>query len=301
MNHKTIPESTRSMLLDLENNTINAPRSREHQKGLCHKRQQERQGRQGLDWDSPQESGNRAQETRERRRFWRTSPQEKVRSPKYCKWCKAAEGPHQTHDTSECHRFDKDDKEVGKPSKPFDSVKKPWKKGGGDLGQMAQLTKKLEKFKKKLKKSKKAAKNHVHNLSDSDSDSDQDSRYSSPSDHIDKRFKLDKPTGVKLNSTDTRPIKATRTALNVIKAKQKATKNSKTRKVTAVAAVLKIFGNKIVNSRNSNSGKTEIKPKIWLNLKKKHLNRSKSHHKGFDKPNNDASKGIIVKRTMGTA
>ncbi len=42
--------------------------------------------------------------------------------------------------------------------------------------------------------------------------------------------------------------------------------------MTAVVAVMKVFGNKIVNSRNSNSGKTEIKPKTWLNLKKKHLN-----------------------------
>jgi hypothetical protein len=64
---------------------------------------------------------------------------------------------------------------------------------------------------------------------------------------VDKRFKLDEPTGIELNSTDTRPIKATRTALNVIKATQKATKNSKTGKVTAIVAVMKIFGNKIVN------------------------------------------------------
>jgi hypothetical protein len=33
-------------------------------------------------------------------------------------------------------------------------VKKPWKKGGGNSGQMAYLTKKLEKLEKKLKKSK---------------------------------------------------------------------------------------------------------------------------------------------------
>ncbi len=65
--------------------------------------------------------------------------------------------------------------------------------------------------------------------------------------------------------------------------------------MTAVVAVMKIFGNKIVNSRNSNSTKTLIKPKIWLNLKKKHLKQSKLHHKGLGKPNNDASKGIIVK------
>ncbi len=103
--------------------------------------------------------------------------------------------------------------------------------------------------------------------------------------HVDTRVKLDKPTGIELNSTDTCPIKATRTALNLIKAQQKATKNSKTGKVTAVVAVMKVFGNKIVNSRYSNSGKTEIKPKTWLNLKKKHLNWSTSHHKGFGEPN----------------
>ncbi len=83
-----------------------------------------------------------------------------------------------------------------------------------------------------------------------------------------------------------------------IKAKQKATKNSKTGKVTAIVAVIKIFGNKIVNSRNSNSRKMEINPKTWLNSKKKHLNWSKSHHKGFGKPNNDASKRIIAKTTI---
>jgi hypothetical protein len=61
---------------------------------------------------------------------------------------------------------------------------------------------------------------------------------------------------------------------------------------------MKIVGNKIVISRNSNSGKTEIKPKTWLNLMKKHLHRSKLHHKGFGKPSNDASKGNIVKTTI---
>ena len=90
--------------------------------------------------------------------------------------------------------------------------------------------------------------------------------------HVDKRFNVDKPTGIELKSTDTRPIKATRTALDLTKAQQKATENSKTGKVTAIVAVMKIFSNKIVNSRNSKSGKMEIKPKTWLNLKKKHLN-----------------------------
>ncbi len=48
--------------------------------------------------------------------------------------------------STDCRRFDKDGKEVGKPHKPFNLAKKPWKKGGGDSGQMAYLTKKLEKL-----------------------------------------------------------------------------------------------------------------------------------------------------------
>jgi hypothetical protein len=67
----------------------------------------------------------------------------KARTAKYCKWCKEVDGPYQTHNTSDCPRFDKDGKETGKFHKPFDPVKKPWKKGGGDSGQMAYLTEKL--------------------------------------------------------------------------------------------------------------------------------------------------------------
>ncbi len=126
---------------------------------------------------------------------------------------------------------------------------------------MAYLTKKFEKLEKKLKKSKKVAKKRKRDSSDSDSDSDQDSGCNSPSDHVDKHLKLDKSTGIELNSTDTRPIKATRPALNIIKAEQKATKNSETGKVTAAVAVMKIFGNQIVNSQNSKSGKQKLSQK----------------------------------------
>jgi hypothetical protein len=60
---------------------------------------------------------------------------------------------------------------------------------------------------------------------------------------------------MELNSTDTCPIKATRTVLNIIKAKQKATENSEAGKVTAVVVVVMIFDDKIVYSWNSKSGK----------------------------------------------
>ncbi len=94
----------------------------------------------------------------------------KARTAKYCKHCKAAGGPYQTHNTIDCRRFDKDGKEVGKPHKPFDTTKKPWKKGGGDSGQMAYLTEKLEKLEKKLKKSK-SKKSSKKGSRDSSSDS----------------------------------------------------------------------------------------------------------------------------------
>jgi hypothetical protein len=64
--------------------------------------------------------------------------------------------------------------------------------------------------------------------------------------------------GIDLISSDTCPIKSTRTALNIIKANEKAIKNSKTGKVTAVVAIVKIFDKNIVNSQNSYSGKLSI-------------------------------------------
>jgi hypothetical protein len=85
---------------------------------------------------------------------------------------------------------------------------------------------------------------------------------------VDKHPKLEQPTGFDLKSTDTHPIKATKLALDVIRANEIALENSKTGKVTAGVAILKVFGDK-GNSRNS---KLLIKPNEWLNFKKKGLN-----------------------------
>ena len=162
MNHSTVPESTRSMLLDLEN-IEKVFASKDGEKARLNKAKAgtapkkvafsvPKKGKRGGDSGGP-------------------APK-KARTAKHCKHCKAAGGAYQTHDTSECRRFDKDGKEVSKPYKPFDSAKKPWKKGGSDSGQMAYLTEKFEKLEKKLKKSKKAAKKRARDSSDSDSDSD---------------------------------------------------------------------------------------------------------------------------------
>jgi hypothetical protein len=162
MNHKTVLESTRSMLLDLENiEKVFAANDGKKARAI-----------KALAGTAPKKAGIVPRKHGKGGGSGGPAPKKKARSAKYCKWCKAAGGAHQTHDTIECHRFDKNGKEVGKPSKPFDSAKKPWKKGGSDLGQMAYLTKKFKKLEKKLRKYKKATKKHARDLSDSDFDSD---------------------------------------------------------------------------------------------------------------------------------
>jgi hypothetical protein len=85
---------------------------------------------------------------------------------------------------------------------------------------------------------------------------------------VDKRLKLEQPMGIDLNSTDTHLIKATKLALDVIRANEIAIENSKTGKNAAVVAILKVFGDK----SNSHNSKLLIKPNKWLNFKKTYLN-----------------------------
>jgi hypothetical protein len=110
---------------------------------------------------------------------------------------------------------------------------------------------------------------------------------------IDKCPKLEQPN---LESTDTLPIKATKLAIDISKANEIAIETSKTGKVTAVVTLLKVIGEKLYNSRNANLGKLLSKPKKWLNLKIKDLNRSPKHLCGFHEPANDASERLVVKQ-----
>ena len=110
----------------------------------------------------------------------------------------------------------------------------------------------------------------------------------------DKRLKLEQPN---LESTDTRPIKATKLGIDIAKEANKiAIETSKTGKVTEVVTILKVFGDIPNNSRNSNPGELLTKPNKRLNSKKKGLNRSSKHHGGFCEPSSDASKRLIVKQ-----
>ncbi len=163
LNHKTVPESTRLMLHDLE--TI--------KKVFVEKNNKKSKTNVAKAGTAPQKGASVPCKKGKGGGTGGPAPK-KARTAKYCKWCKAVDGPYQTHNTSNCCRFDKDRKEVGKPHKPFNPAKKPWKKGGGDSGQMAYLTEKLEKLEKKLKKSKskKSSKKRAHELSSDTSDSE---------------------------------------------------------------------------------------------------------------------------------
>jgi hypothetical protein len=174
LTHKTIPESPRAMLLDLENiEKMQVEKYNEKAKASKAKA-----ATASAELRVPKKRANAGGTDR--------GAPKKGRTAKYCKWCKAVSGSFTTHDTAECCRFEKDGSPKDRLAKPFDSAKKPWKKtGGGESNQMAYLTERLPKLekkaylterlpklKKKHKKSKKHGKKRSRDLSDSDSDSD---------------------------------------------------------------------------------------------------------------------------------
>ena len=131
----------------------------------------------------------------------------KGHTDKFCKWCKAVGKPFMTHNTTECRRFNKDGSQKDRLTKPFDSAKKPWNKpGSGDPDQITYLTEEIAKLKKKLKKSKRHSKKRARESSDNDSDDNLDTGSSSTGSLVDKRIKLEQPSGIHLKSTDTRPM-----------------------------------------------------------------------------------------------
>ncbi len=99
-----------------------------------------------------------------------------------------------------------------------------------------------------------------------------------------------------LISTDTHPNKSTKLALDTIRANEIALESSKTGKVTAVVAILKVFGDNTCNLRNANPGKMLNKPNKRLNSKKKHLNRALKHPNELNESVSDISERQIVKQ-----
>ncbi len=99
-----------------------------------------------------------------------------------------------------------------------------------------------------------------------------------------------------MKSTDTRPIKATKLALDTIRANEIAIENSKTGKVTAVVAILKVFGGNFRNSHDDNPEKLLKKPNKRLNLKNKDLNRPLKCQYGLNESVDDTRERLIVKQ-----
>ena len=146
LTHKTVSESPRAMLLDLEN---------------IEKMQVEKYNEKAK--ASKAKAATAMAELRVPKKRANGGGSDRAlkngRTTKYCKWCKAVNGSFTTHNTAECRRFEKDGSPKDRLVKPFDSVKKPWKKtGSGEFSQMAYLTERLIKLKKKHKKSKKHGK-----------------------------------------------------------------------------------------------------------------------------------------------
>jgi len=104
------------------------------------------------------------------------------------------------------------------------------------------------------------------------------------------------PSGVQLESTDIRPIKATKLALDTIRANEIAIENLKTGKVTAVVEILEVFGENIRKPQNANPGKLLNKPNKRLNSKKKHLIRSLTRHNDLSDSISNTSERLIVKQ-----
>jgi hypothetical protein len=99
-----------------------------------------------------------------------------------------------------------------------------------------------------------------------------------------------------LKSTDTHLIKATKLALDTIRANEIAIKNSKTGKITAIVVILKVLGDNTRNSWNANPGKLLNKPNKRLNSKKKHLNISIKCPNELNESISDISERLIVKQ-----
>jgi hypothetical protein len=82
---------------------------------------------------------------------------------------------------------------------------------------------------------------------------------------VDKRFKLDEPFLSDLQSSQPRPIKVTDPVPIITRADEKALENAKTGKVTAVFAVMHIYGNTksyLPNSAKNSAKKTKLVSKL---------------------------------------
>ncbi len=121
-------------------------------------------------------------------------------------------------------------------------------------------------------KGKKCKRNHAYDSSSSNSDSEQGIGSRDTEHVVDKHLKLNEPYMSDLQSTQTRPIKVTDPVSNSTGADVKALENAKTGKITAVVAVMHLYGNVKSSSINANAKVSAKKTKLESKSKELGLN-----------------------------
>jgi hypothetical protein len=159
LNHSMVPESTRTLLPDLEA----IKRVMVEKKGANLKAK-------GKGSTAPSEAKGNPKRKVSGGPTGRVP--KKGRSEKFCQQCKAHGKPFTTHNTLDCHCYDSNGKPLeaaaGKPSES----KKPYKKSGGNKGMafMQSMFKAYVKSQKKASKSKKCTKRDYDSSDSSDSE-----------------------------------------------------------------------------------------------------------------------------------
>ena len=140
MNHRTVPESVRAMLQDLEN----------IEKVYIECANNKARANKAKASTAPK-SGGQVPRKYGREGGSKGPAPKKGRSAKYCKWCNAAGGPFTMHNIAECCKFDKEGKQLVKPTKPFDSAKSPKRKAAQILARWLICPRKWRSSKGSLK------------------------------------------------------------------------------------------------------------------------------------------------------
>jgi hypothetical protein len=155
LNHSTVPESTHTLLLDLE--AIEQVMVEKKGANLKAKGKGSTALSKAIGNPKRKASGGPTGQV----------PQ-KGCSEKFCQRCKAHGGPFTTHNTLDCRCYDSNGKPLeAAAGKPFES-KKPYKKSGGDKG-MALMQSMFEAYVKSQKKAGKSKKCKKHDYDSSDS------------------------------------------------------------------------------------------------------------------------------------
>jgi hypothetical protein len=228
LNHLTVPESTRTLLLDLE---------------AIERVMVEKQGANLKAKGKGSTAPSKAKGNPKHKASGGPTGQvpKKGCSEKFCQRCKAHGSPFTTHNTLDCRHYDSNGKPLkaaaGKPSES----KKPYKKSGGDKG-MAFMQSTFEAYVKSQKKAGKSKKSKKQDYDSSDSsDGEKETGYCNMGFSVDKCLKIDEPLGTIYLSHKPCLVKVVNTALSeTTKADQIAIETAKIGKVTAVVTVMSI-------------------------------------------------------------